>query len=337
MGQVNVDAIVQGLSPAQCRVLALVAGGADAAGVDAAEGRPVWHVVEQLVELGAVDTRKGMALTVLGEVIAKQVKRDRRSDIAKPRLRPVKAAVVEAPVGEPVATKTSVVVRKRRVEVVRPDDVADVPFYRVLLADPAWKYRDTNQNGGRGAAFKYPCLSMDELKAMRVSDLAAPDAVLYLWITGPMLASGVGQELLTAWGFKPNTMAFTWVKLTQDKRRTSMGLGHTTRSSNEFVLLGKRGKGVPVLDKAVDSTILSPRLGHSEKPPECMERIERLHGKALDLPRVELFARPMVVGAVRGWDQWGNYGDLLTFPRSVAIGKVLHAPESGEVLKRARG
>jgi hypothetical protein len=42
---IDVGAIVVGLSPAQCRVLVSIARGADAAGVDAAEGRPVWHVV----------------------------------------------------------------------------------------------------------------------------------------------------------------------------------------------------------------------------------------------------------------------------------------------------
>jgi N6-adenosine-specific RNA methylase IME4 len=289
------------------------------------------------VGLGAVDTRKGLALTTLGEVVAKQVQRERKADLKAGYacLRPVKKPDSDRP--QSAVAKTAVVVRKRPVAVERPADLVEVPFYRVLLVDPPWQYRDKNANGGRGAAFKYPVLSMDELKAMRVADLADKDAVLYLWITGPMLASGVGQELLTAWGFKPLTMAFTWVKLTQDRKRTSMGLGHTTRSSNEFVLLGKRGKGVPVVDHSVDSTILSPRLGHSEKPPEAIERIMRLHGPSLDLPRVELFARPQAVGAMKGWCQWGNFGDLLTHPRSLAIGRVLHAPESGEVLKRVRG
>lgn len=63
-------------------------------------------------------------------------------------------------------------------------------------------------------------------------------------------------------------------------------------------MLGRKGKPIKISD-CVSSVILSPKLGHSQKPPEVRRRIVQLCG---DVPRIELFAREKV----DGWDAWGD-------------------------------
>ena len=46
---------------------------------------------------------------------------------------------------------------------------------------------------------EYPTMDLDDICALPVSDLATPDAVLFLWATSPKLAESL--EVITAWGF----------------------------------------------------------------------------------------------------------------------------------------
>ena len=86
--------------------------------------------------------------------------------------------------------------------------------YRIIYADPPWKYRDKAKSGNRGAGFKYRTMSMAELLAMRpeIDSYAAEDCVLFLWATLPMLPEAF--TLLKGWGFKFRTVGFVWVKTT---------------------------------------------------------------------------------------------------------------------------
>ena len=61
--------------------------------------------------------------------------------------------------------------------------------YSIIYADPAWSYRDKANAGQRGACHKYDVMTLDEIKALDVP--AADDAVLYLWVTPPMLDAGL--------------------------------------------------------------------------------------------------------------------------------------------------
>jgi N6-adenosine-specific RNA methylase IME4 len=67
------------------------------------------------------------------------------------------------------------------------------------------------------------------------------------------------------------------------------GSGYYTRANVEILLLSVRGKGLPRLDKSVSQLIITPLKGHSSKPKELYEKIDRLFGT--DLKRIELFAR----------------------------------------------
>jgi len=177
--------------------------------------------------------------------------------------------------------------------------VSEVGGYTVLYGDPCWRY----ENNGRGAATKhYSTMSLDELSALPVADLAARDAVLFLWATWPTLPDAFA--LMKAWGFQYKNCGFLWAKTNKKKPTPFVGLGHWTRGNTEPCLLGVRGKPER-LDAAVQQLVLGEELvvapvgRHSEKPAEVRDRILKLMG---DQPAVELFARTQV----SGWDSWGN-------------------------------
>src|SRR5262249_23674159 len=65
--------------------------------------------------------------------------------------------------------------------------------YRVIVADPPWLFKSNSAaKPGRNALAHYDCMSVDEIAAMPVHDYAAPDCVLFLWVTTPMLVIGAG-------------------------------------------------------------------------------------------------------------------------------------------------
>ena len=134
-------------------------------------------------------------------------------------------------------------------------------------------------------------MGINELCALPVADLAAPDSALFLWATFPQL-------LIEAWGFTYKSVAFVWLKKNRKADSWFYGLGFWTRGNAEVCLLATRGH--PKRQAAnVHQFIISPIQEHSRKPEEAREKIVALMG---DLPRVELFARQ----TPPGWDVWGN-------------------------------
>ena len=80
--------------------------------------------------------------------------------------------------------------------------------YNVIYADPPWRYA---QKGLQGAAERhYPTMGIEELCALPVADLAAPDSVLFLWATFPQLPEAL--RLIKAWGFQYKSVGFVWLK-----------------------------------------------------------------------------------------------------------------------------
>lgn len=182
------------------------------------------------------------------------------------------------------------------------DEAEAAGGYEVVLADPAWQYA----NRGRGAAENhYATMLPEEICALPVSRVAAPDAVLFLWATWPALMREA-RQVVEAWGFEYKTLAFLWVKHHEKSRLKCVGGGFWTRANSEPCLLAVRGD-IRRVDASVrqlvetgpEEVLLAPRGGHSAKPPEVRDRIVRLMG---DRTRVELFARERAAG----WDAWGD-------------------------------
>ena len=142
----------------------------------------------------------------------------------------------------------------------------------------------------------YPTMGIEELCALPVAELDAPDSALFLWATFPQLPEAL--RLIEAWGFCYKSVAFVWLKKNRKADSWFYGLGFWTRGNAEICLLATRGH--PKRQAAnVHQFIISPIEAHSKKPDEAREKIVSLMG---DLPRVELFARQ----SPPGWDVWGN-------------------------------
>jgi N6-adenosine-specific RNA methylase IME4 len=167
--------------------------------------------------------------------------------------------------------------------------------YQGILADPPWNFENYSAKGeAKNAKAQYDCMSLADIKALPVADLAARDCYLFLWATNPMLDQCM--DTLKAWGFKFVT-AGTWVKTTKHGK-LAFGPGYVRRSTNEPYLIGKRGKPSPG-SRSIRSVIMSEAREHSRKPPEMRAEIE---STCPGVPLCELFAREPWPGN----DVWGN-------------------------------
>jgi N6-adenosine-specific RNA methylase IME4 len=137
-------------------------------------------------------------------------------------------------------------------------------------------------------------MSIDQIKSLSVSELAAPDCCLFLWVTDPMLA--VGLDVIRAWGFTFKTVGFYWVK-TNANGTNFTGMGYYTRANPEQCLLATRGNPKRV-SKSVPRLIVAPRREHSRKPEEFFLRSRAL----MRGPYIELFSRE----PHDGWETWGD-------------------------------
>ncbi len=170
--------------------------------------------------------------------------------------------------------------------------------FSIILADPPWEFTiwSKTKRSPRSAERYYSTMTVEEICALPVKDLAADNCALFLWATWPNLLEAI--KVMQAWGFTYKTVAFVWIKENKSGWGTFMGMGYYTRSNTEICLLGTRGNPKRV-SANVRQTVFSPLRQHSRKPDEVHHKIVDLMG---DLPRVELFARR----PFDGWDVWGN-------------------------------
>ncbi len=176
------------------------------------------------------------------------------------------------------------------------------PPYSTIVADPPWAYGSTftpkpaGDEWQKGAECPYSAMTTDEICAMPVRSIAAPDSHLYLWVTNRFMEDG--YRIVREWGYKPKTL-LTWGKV-KDDDTPSMKVGHYFRSATEHVIFATRGHLPRVSTEAVPTLMLLPRIkAHSAKPPAFLDIVERVSPG----PYVELFARTPRLG----WDSWG-YG-----------------------------
>jgi len=169
--------------------------------------------------------------------------------------------------------------------------------YNIIYADPPWEYVKLNFYQKKGVNNKvYDRMKIEDIKQLKIGEIAEDNSLLFLWVTNPMLKKGL--EVMQSWGFEFTTIAFVWVK-TYKSGKEITGMGRYTRSCVELCLLGKRGIGVKRKDTNVPQIVYSNLQNHSKKPEEIRDRIFRLFD---DVPRIELFAREKK----EGWDVWGN-------------------------------
>lgn len=200
--------------------------------------------------------------------------------------------------------------------------------FRTIVADPPWDYAGKTPPWRSTSAQSYSLMSLDEICAMPIKDLATGDAHLYLWAVLPMMREA--YEVVEAWGFTPETL-LTWCK-------PGPGLGGGYRGNTEHLIVARRGwsavnptcdmcggrargarkcacviptwrvKGrllaecdaqkTSFLTTADGTWYAAPRHAHSQKPELFLDLIERMSPG----PYLELFARQQRLG----WSTWGD-------------------------------
>jgi N6-adenosine-specific RNA methylase IME4 len=179
--------------------------------------------------------------------------------------------------------------------------------YRTIVADPPWAYeswpvgRTHAEAGARreGVAVNYNhrtpiayrTMSVGEIAALPVADLAEDAAHLYLWTTNRYLPDAFA--VLKAWGFR-YSQTLPWCKTPM-----GMGPGGTWAQNVEYILFARRGS-LKSLRRFDSAWFNWKRMGkaHSQKPEAMLDMVEQ----ASPGPYVELFARR----ARFGWDYWGD-------------------------------
>ena len=69
--------------------------------------------------------------------------------------------------------------------------------YRAIYADPPWRYG--NQGTRAATDNHYPTMTVDEIAALPIAQLAADAAHLHLWTTNAFLFES--KRVIEAWGF----------------------------------------------------------------------------------------------------------------------------------------
>jgi N6-adenosine-specific RNA methylase IME4 len=215
---------------------------------------------------------------------------------------------------------------------VRGGNCSYCRLYDLVSADPAWHFSNWSADAPgqihdreRGANKHYVTSSLETMMMLRVKERTTKDAVLLMWVLPTHMEEAFA--LGRAWGFKPVTRAWTWVKTVKDGSRPRMGMGYWTRHCSEDCWLFTKGhpsapafRGEPaIIEEMIDDqapewdvvrdevvyrigdTLYAPRPAvHSQKPIEQYEKIDRLFPHLTR--RLEMFAR----SAREGWDVWGN-------------------------------
>lgn len=173
------------------------------------------------------------------------------------------------------------------------------PRFGAIVMDPPW---DIQQNGNRGARQHYDTMTLDQISQLPISEIAADNAHLWLWITNAVLPYAFA--LITGWGFVFRS-PLVWIK-------PHFTLGNYLRNANEILLFATRGNA-PVQFRSQPTWMYAPLAEHSRKPEEQFAIIERVSGPG---PKLELFARrrpPQIEGSP--WSVWGNEIDSdITIP-----------------------
>jgi N6-adenosine-specific RNA methylase IME4 len=192
------------------------------------------------------------------------------------------------------AVEENLSVRELRSEIRKADvefKAKELPTgkYRIVYADPPWNYGDKRDGRTTGAEDHYPTMTIEQLCQMPIREMTDDNAVLFLWVTSPILNECF--EVIGAWGFDYKT-SFIWDKVKHN-------MGHYNSVRHEFLLICTKGSCVPDVAKLHDSVITEERTEHSKKPDIFRSIIEELYTYG---SKIELFARE----EHQGWTNWGN-------------------------------
>lgn len=165
--------------------------------------------------------------------------------------------------------------------------------FACIVADPPWEMqmrgkRKRAKEPTLPDALPYPTMTIPEICALPVMELATAACHLWLWTTNQHLPDGF--TVMQSWGFK-YLVPIHWIK--------PSGVGNWFIHRTQTLLFGYREKCVFENARYLPNIITTgdPKR-HSEKPEEAYHLIEKVSSG----PRLEMFARRKR----EGWLAWGN-------------------------------
>ena len=162
----------------------------------------------------------------------------------------------------------------------------------VIYADPPWQNVVWSEETGHGKSPEnhYDTMTLDDIKALPVQDVAEDDAVLFLWTTANR--AHWAMDVIAAWGFEYRAQ-IVWDKV-------NIGTGRWVRDRHELLYIAVRGKGLiaPAPGTQSESIISIKKGRHSAKPEQFRELIDGLYP---GVRKIELFGRGTAPDGSKLW------------------------------------
>ncbi len=182
--------------------------------------------------------------------------------------------------------------------------------FSTVLADPPWRF--ANRTGKVAPEHRrldrYSTMPLEAIKALKVREVVAPKAHLYLWVPNALLPEGL--EVMAAWGFR-YVSNIIWAKRRKDGGPDGRGVGFYFRNVTELLLFGVKGSMRTLAPGRSQVNMIETRKReHSRKPDEQYALIEACSPGAY----LEMFARH----ARPSWTVWGDESADDVAPRGIA-------------------
>jgi N6-adenosine-specific RNA methylase IME4 len=213
--------------------------------------------------------------------------------------------------------------------------------FQVIVADPPWLFSDKLEMSSvpRGADANYPTLDIEEIKKLKVSEVADPNGcILALWVPSSLLQEGL--DVMEAWGFEQR-QTYIWAKSKKKENITNVirkeliglvkkvqrkavklngkpitfkdfefvldesilgfGMGRLFRQTHEICLIGINSTKIYKLlnNKSQRSVSFGQNMKHSAKPGHLQNSLDLMFPRC---KKLEIFARRSLVG----WTTIGN-------------------------------
>ncbi len=168
--------------------------------------------------------------------------------------------------------------------------------YQTIVVDPPWPFEQfiPSHTPSRNKSWRrpdpYAMMSLGDIEALPVVQLAQDDCRLFCWSTSTHLAAAL--VVIHAWGFRYR-QTLVWRKTGNPTPLPAV----VAPNHAEFLLVCDRGKPRRIGTWG-SSVIDAPKGAHSVKPEIFLDIVESVSPG----PYLELFARRQRLG----WDTWGN-------------------------------
>ncbi len=200
--------------------------------------------------------------------------------------------------------------------------------FQVIVSDPPWEFGDvlSMDDTPRGAAANYPLLDLEEIKKLKVSEVADPDGcILALWVPSSLLQDGM--DVMKAWGFNQK-QTYIWVKTKKEPlesvsavikkafrnvkgvpftsgirdvfiaacqtfnldKTLAFYMGRLFRQTHEICLIGTNNNKIykKLKNKSQRSVSFGENLKHSAKPEHLQNSLDEMFPGT---EKLEMFAR----------------------------------------------